>query len=77
MVDPGDYFRALLDFTPGATVLVVANGASPGEMATSQLKDSGGGFGLQGMRERIELLGGQVRAEPTPSGWTVQVAVPA
>jgi signal transduction histidine kinase len=74
---PGAPVTIHLDFTPAATVLVVANGASPGKMATSQLKASGGGFGLQGMRERIELLGGQVRAEPTPSGWTVQVAVPA
>ena len=42
----------------------------------SELKTTGGGFGLQGMRERIELLGGQVVAEPSALGWTVQVAVP-
>ena len=29
-----------------------------------------------GMRERIELLGGQVVAEPSSMGFTVEVAVP-
>ncbi len=34
-------------------------------------------FGLQGMRERIELLGGSVRAEPEPErGWRVEVTAP-
>ena len=73
---PGAEVKIYLDFTPGATVLVVANSASPGGVVTSQLKDTGGGFGLQGMRERIELLGGDVQAGPSASGWTVQVAVP-
>jgi signal transduction histidine kinase len=41
------------------------------------LKTTGGGFGLQGMRERIELLGGQVVVEPSSLGFTVEVAVPA
>lgn len=40
------------------------------------LRDTGGGFGLRGMRERIELLGGHVVAEPRAAGWTVEVAVP-
>ena len=39
-------------------------------------RTTGGGFGLQGMRERIELLGGRVVAEPSALGFTVQVAVP-
>jgi signal transduction histidine kinase len=73
---PGAEVNIYLHFTPGATVLVVANSASPGGVVTSQLKDTGGGFGLQGMRERIELLGGDVRAGPSASGWTVQVEVP-
>jgi signal transduction histidine kinase len=40
------------------------------------LRETGGGLGLRGMRERVELLGGEVRAEPSQSGWTVHVAVP-
>jgi signal transduction histidine kinase len=73
---PGAPVTIHLDFTPRATVLVVANGAIVDGSVTTQLKDTGGGFGLRGMRERIELLGGEVRAAPSPSGWTVEVAVP-
>jgi len=73
---PGAPVTIQLDFAPGATVLVVANGARAEGSVTTQLKDTGGGFGLQGMRERIELLGGEVQAASSPSGWTVQVAVP-
>ena len=49
----------------------------PTDIATTHLKGTGGGFGLQGMRERVELLGGEVLAAPNASGWTVRVAVPA
>lgn len=35
------------------------------------------GFGLRGMRERVELLGGTVRAGPEPGrGWRVAVLIP-
>jgi len=57
-------------------VLVVTNGSGSDGMATTALKNTGGGFGLQGMRERIELLGGEVQAQPSAAGWTVHVAVP-
>lgn len=36
----------------------------------------GGGFGLIGMRERIELLGGTVRAGASPPGWVLAVEIP-
>jgi signal transduction histidine kinase len=74
---PGGPVIIRLGFNPGAIVLFVANGPSPAGGPIRQLAETGGGFGLQAMRERIELLGGQVRAEPCGSGWTVQVAVPA
>jgi signal transduction histidine kinase len=54
------------DFGPGAPVTVVggANGA-------------GGGYGLTGMRERAELLGGRLSAEPTADGFRVELWLPA
>jgi len=73
---PGASVAIHLDFTPTETVLVVTNGPSPNGDDNHQLRESGGGFGLQGMRERIALLGGHVQAEPKELGWTVQVAVP-
>jgi signal transduction histidine kinase len=38
---------------------------------------SGGGYGLTGMRERAELLGGTLTAAPTGSGFRVALRVPA
>jgi signal transduction histidine kinase len=36
----------------------------------------GGGYGLVGMRERAELLGGELSVGPTPDGWRVGLRVP-
>ena len=73
---PGARVSIRLDFDPRSTILSVTNGLCSATDTASELKTTGGGFGLQGMRERIELLGGQVVAEPSALGWTVQVAVP-
>jgi signal transduction histidine kinase len=73
---PGAPVTMSLDFNTSTTVLVVANGASTTGSTMSQLRSTGGGFGLRGMRERIELVGGEVQSEPSASGWTVHVAVP-
>jgi signal transduction histidine kinase len=73
---PGAPVTICLDFDPQSTTLIVTNGLPTAE-PTSELGSTGGGFGLQGMRERIELLGGQVVAERCALGFTVQVAVPA
>ncbi len=74
---PGAPVSIRLDFETQSTALTVTNGPCPDHATTNGLKVTGGGFGLQGMRERIELLGGQVIAGPKALGWTVAVAVPA
>ncbi|HEX7746409.1 MAG TPA: histidine kinase [Micromonosporaceae bacterium] len=38
---------------------------------------SGGGHGITGMRERVEVLGGQLTAGPTGAGWRVRTVLPA
>jgi signal transduction histidine kinase len=43
----------------------------------SPLAETGGGYGIQGIKERILLLGGLVEAGPTDEGWKVQAEVPA
>ncbi len=40
------------------------------------LSQSGGGFGLVGMRERAEQLGGELEAGSTQRGWRVRLKVP-
>jgi signal transduction histidine kinase len=75
---PGAEVSLRLTFDPDATVLIVTNGPClQAGTAASRLSQSGGGLGLRGMRERVELLGGNVEAGPRDRGWTVQVAVPA
>jgi signal transduction histidine kinase len=51
----------------------LAGEAGPGEPAGT----GDGGFGLTGMRERAELLGGQLTAGPTGTGFRVELTVPA
>lgn len=73
---PGAAVTLVLEFGPADAVLSVTNGPSPGPDRADALSTSGGGFGLRGMRERIELLGGHVSAAPQDAGWNVRVAVP-
>lgn len=73
---PGAAVSVRLGFHAHETVLVVENaGTGDGTLATA-LSATGGGYGLRGMRERIEPLGGAVHAGPGSCGWVVQVTVP-
>jgi signal transduction histidine kinase len=52
-----------------ATVCVTNTTSQPVSLSDS-------GSGLQGMRQRAELLGGSFRAGPAPPGWLVQAKMP-
>jgi signal transduction histidine kinase len=44
---------------------------------TDPVRSTSHGFGLLGMTERVQLLGGTLRAGPTPEGgWTVDAELP-
>jgi signal transduction histidine kinase len=65
-----------LDYGPDSTVLVVEDRAvadSPPPPAIGLT----GGYGLTGMRERAELLGGELLAAPTAGGFRVELRLPA
>src|SRR3954471_12714777 len=55
------------DYGPGAPVVLGRGGAD----AAAE------GYGLPGMRERAELLGGRLSAEPTADGFRVELWLPA
>ena len=60
-------------------VLQVANGApagGPAGLPSGSLAATGGGYGLDGLTERAELLGGTLRAGPCQDGWVVELTVP-
>jgi signal transduction histidine kinase len=55
----------------GGTELVVEDRGHPKAAITS------GGYGLTGIRERAELLGGSLEAGPIAGGFRVRLRVPA
>lgn len=68
----GAKVRLRLEYGPHEVTLDVRDsGGSPGELA-----ESGGGYGLLGMRERAELLGGSLDAGPDEEGFVVTLKVP-
>jgi signal transduction histidine kinase len=54
-------------------MLSVDNGGSAAAPRTGM----GGGHGLDGLRERIDMAGGTMSAGPTADGWRVDIEVPA
>ncbi len=74
---PGAAVHIRLGFHDERVSLSVANGPGRANGNGSPLADSGSGYGLQGIRERVLLIGGQVEAGPADEGWLVQAEVPA
>ena len=70
-----------LEYRPDATVLQVRDHGAPGVPAAVGAPGANGGapggYGLTGMRERAELLGGRLRAEPADDGFRVELWLPA
>jgi signal transduction histidine kinase len=62
-----------LAYEPSGTRLTIEDFDTCGE---PPLPD-GTGYGLTGMRERAELLGGTLTAEPTGGGFLVELWAPA
>ncbi|MFE5858692.1 sensor histidine kinase [Streptomyces sp. NPDC056500] len=71
---PGAKVRMLLAYeTSGVTLEVRDAGA---QRDSGELGSSGSGYGLLGMRERAELLGGTLEAGPEGDGFVVRLRVP-
>ncbi|MGW3030890.1 sensor histidine kinase [Streptomyces sp. NPDC001178] len=69
---PGAKVRVRLDYSDHQVTLDVRDsGGTPGELA-----GAGAGYGLLGMRERAELLGGSLEAGPGEEGFAVTLKVP-
>jgi signal transduction histidine kinase len=59
-----------LEYLPNSVVLVVED---RGTLAA----EASAGYGMAGMRERAELAGGRFHAGPTPTGFRVELDLPA
>ena len=68
-----EHVAVRLDYLPESTVLVVEDHARTGTPPPIALGTAANGYGLTGMRERAELLGGQLLAEPTGDGFRVEL----
>ncbi len=62
-----------LTYEPDETRLTVEDFGANG---CETLGPPGGGYGLTGMRERAELLGGELTATATASGFRVDIRLP-
>jgi len=66
-----------LDYAPSGTRLTIEDFDGCGERPVPGAGTADGtGYGLTGMRERAELLGGTLTAGPTDSGYRVDLRVP-
>jgi signal transduction histidine kinase len=68
---PAAPVNAVLRFEDARTVLTVDD--HPGKPAARAMS---GGYGLLGMRERAELIGGSLEVGPTEDGWRVCLGIP-
>lgn len=72
---PGATAAISLAFGDSAVSLSVTNDLPRAN--GSPLSSTGGGHGIQGIKERVLLLGGRVEAGPADGGWRVLAEVPA
>ena len=73
---PGQPVTLHLGYDPDQITLSVVN-PIPAEHSERPLADTGGGFGLVGLRERAALAGGTFEAGPEAGNWQVTLRIPA
>jgi signal transduction histidine kinase len=81
---PGASVCVGLNYADDVTVLTVTDtpppsprpAGSPSSATPTGLASTGAGYGLTGLRERAELLGGSLHAGPDGNGWTVRLRLP-
>jgi signal transduction histidine kinase len=72
---PGSAVAVHVTFDNEGVRLTVRN-VLPDDGASHPLRNSGGGYGLLGMKERIQQAGGQCQAGPDGDSWQVTASVP-
>jgi len=74
---PGSEATIAITIGEGEIVVVIENRLTEVPVAVGPLAASGGGYGIAGMRERAEALGGTLAAGPTETGWRVELRIPS
>jgi signal transduction histidine kinase len=73
---PGAKVSVVVSAPTSDELVVVVDDADGRSPQTNGLADAGGGFGLRGMRERAEGLGGTLTAGASDHGWRVELRLP-
>jgi signal transduction histidine kinase len=74
---PGARVLVQIGYRETQVRVVVSNGVATRD-ASSELSGTGSGFGIVGLRQRIELMHGTLRAGPTPDGgFRLEAVLPA
>jgi len=73
---PGSASSVRLEFLPAEIVLTVTDTGGVESDEPGALASTGGGYGIEGLRERAELLGGILTAGPLGTGWQISLRVP-
>ncbi len=73
---PGSRVVVRLAFQAGSLDVTVSDNGRRPDAAPSVLAGTGGGYGLEGMRERAELIGAGLSAGSQGGGWQVHLTVP-
>jgi signal transduction histidine kinase len=72
-----DRVQVSLSYDPDGTRLTIRDHTQALSAAKLASRSDGGGYGLTGMRERAELLGGSLSADRTLDGFRVELWIPA
>jgi len=74
---PGAHVLVQVGYGQSQVMIVVSNGPAP-RSADSELSATGSGLGLVGLRQRVELMHGTLRAGPAPDGgFRLEAVLPA
>ena len=73
---PGSPVTVQVAFEASLLDVTVTDNGRPPNVEPSVLAGMGGGYGLDGMRERSELIGARLTAGPQGGGWQVHLTVP-
>lgn len=72
---PGAPITITVDASRPSVTIAVEN--APPSCTGPGLEETGGTYGVQGLRDRLEPLGGSLRAGPTPEGgWQLEAKMP-
>lgn len=73
---PGAETTVRLEYLPSVLCLVVSDPGRPAGVDPRPIVTTGGGYGIEGMKERAQMVGAALTAGSVGDGWRVELTVP-